>query len=168
MSFPYTSFQSLQGTISVIIPAYNEQEVISEFYSRIKLVVDKLPYEFRFVFVNDGSRDSTAKIVADLHLQDPRVELIDLSRNFGKEVAMTAGLDHAIGDAVIIIDADLQDPPEIIPKLIDTWQSGYDVAYAKRVSRDGETLLKKIDLYRTKSDPILLPKPVNFSFENML
>ncbi|TVR67310.1 MAG: glycosyltransferase [Candidatus Competibacteraceae bacterium] len=131
-------------TISIIVPAYNEEEVLPAFHERVTAVVDALPYEFRFVFVDDGSRDRTAALVAELHRRDLRVELITLSRNFGKEIAMTAGLDRASGDAVILIDADLQDPPELIPQLLATWRSGYDVVYAKRLSRDGETLFKKL------------------------
>jgi polyisoprenyl-phosphate glycosyltransferase len=130
--------------ISIIVPAYNEEAVIPEFYRRVRKAVEQLPYDFRLIFVDDGSKDNTEGIISRLHLEDDSVELITLSRNFGKEIAMTAGLDYAKGDAVVIIDADLQDPPELIESLIEKWRSGYDVVYAKRVSRDGETLFKKL------------------------
>jgi polyisoprenyl-phosphate glycosyltransferase len=130
--------------ISIIVPAYNEEAVIPEFYRRVRKVVEQLPYDFRLIFIDDGSKDNTEGIISRLHLEDDSVELITLSRNFGKEIAMTAGLDYAKGDAVVIIDADLQDPPELIESLIEKWRSGYDVVYAKRVSRDGETFFKKL------------------------
>ncbi|HWQ95668.1 MAG TPA: glycosyltransferase family 2 protein, partial [Gammaproteobacteria bacterium] len=95
------------------------------------------------VFVNDGSTDNTPEVLYRLREQDPRVAVVELSRNFGKEIALTAGLDHAQGEAVVVIDADLQDPPELIPELIKQWREGYDVVYATRVARDGETYLKK-------------------------
>lgn len=129
--------------LSVVVPAYNEQEVLPEFHRRLSLVLDELEFASEVVYVNDGSTDATVDIIGTLHSSDSRVALVDLSRNYGKEVALTAGLDHATGDAVIVIDADLQDPPELIPELIATWQKGYDVVYAKRVARDGESWFKK-------------------------
>ncbi|MEX0828074.1 MAG: glycosyltransferase [Haliea sp.] len=99
-----------QPQVSIIIPAFNEEAVLPTFYDRVAAVVETLPYEFRFVFVDDGSQDRTGELVADFHRRDSRVELITLSRNFGKEIAMTAGLDESSGDALILIDADLQDP----------------------------------------------------------
>jgi len=130
--------------ISIIVPAYNEEAVIPEFYRRVRKAIEQLPYDFRLIFVDDGSTDNTEEIISQLHFEDESVELITLSRNFGKEIAVTAGLDHAKGDAVIIIDADLQDPPELIGSLIEKWCSGYDVVYARRLSRDGETFVKKL------------------------
>jgi glycosyltransferase involved in cell wall biosynthesis len=142
---PISKASDLQHQIiSIIIPAYNEEAVVFAFYERLVKVLDVLPYHFRFVFVDDGSSDHTVEIITDLFHRDSRIELIALSRNFGKEIAMTAGLDHAIGEAIILIDADLQDPPELIPKLIHEWKSGYDVVYAKRISRASETFVKKI------------------------
>jgi len=130
--------------ISILIPAYNEQEVIGHLYQRLgKLANDNPAYEFEFLFVNDGSRDKTMSIVEDYASKDTRVSYVNLSRNFGKEIAMIAGLDHVTGDATVIIDADLQDPPELIPKMIKLWEEGYDDVYAKRNSRDGESWLKK-------------------------
>lgn len=130
-------------TLSVIVPAYNEESVLPELHRRLTAVLDTLPALCEIVYVNDGSTDRTLTVIQALKAQDQRVTLLDLSRNFGKEIAMTAGLDHAGGDAVIVIDADLQDPPELIPELIRVWQEGYDVVYAKRTVREGETWLKK-------------------------
>jgi glycosyltransferase involved in cell wall biosynthesis len=129
--------------ISVVIPAYNEAAVLAESHRRLAAAIDSMPYAFEFIYVNDGSSDETNSIIHALHAQDPRVALVNLSRNFGKEVAMTAGLEHAGGDAVVIIDADLQDPPELIPALVDKWREGFDVVYATRRKRLGETWLKK-------------------------
>lgn len=130
--------------ISVIVPAYNEEIVIKSFYQKISSVLDSQPLEAEIIFVNDGSTDSTLEILLQLKELDFRIIIVDLSRNFGKEIAMTAGLDCCKGDAVVIIDADLQDPPELIPELILKWQAGYDVVYAKRISREGESPLKKL------------------------
>jgi len=128
-------------TLSVVVPAYNEEEVLSEFHRRLCDVLDKLSISSEILYINDGSNDKTLEVLNTL--QDSRVAIIDLSRNFGKEIAMTAGLDHAKGEAVVVIDADLQDPPELIPKFIEKWQEGYDVVYAQRTARDGETFIKK-------------------------
>ncbi|MCG8691167.1 MAG: glycosyltransferase family 2 protein [Minwuiales bacterium] len=130
--------------LSVVVPAYNEQEVLETFHDRLSAVLATLPFGAEVIYVNDGSGDDTLSILRGLRRRDPRVAVIDLSRNFGKEIALTAGLDHARGDAVIVIDADLQDPPELIPKLIEPWRDeGYDVVYAQRMSRAGESWLKK-------------------------
>jgi polyisoprenyl-phosphate glycosyltransferase len=130
--------------ISILIPAYNEQEVMEHLYHRLgTLANDNKSYEFEFLFVNDGSRDKTMDIIKEYAAADERVAYLDLSRNFGKEIAMLAGLDHATGDATVIIDADLQDPPELIPEMIKFWEQGYDDVYAKRNSREGESWLKK-------------------------
>ena len=125
--------------ISLLIPAYNEQEVLEHLYHRIgKLANDNKSYEFEFMFINDGSRDKTLEIIKSYAKSDYRVAYVNLSRNFGKEIAMIAGLDYVTGDATVIIDADLQDPPELIPKMIKFWEQGYDDVYAKRNSREGE------------------------------
>ncbi|MEI7689558.1 MAG: glycosyltransferase family 2 protein [Candidatus Saccharibacteria bacterium] len=130
--------------ISILIPAYNEQEVLAPLYDRISKLADGIKnYDFEFLFVNDGSRDNTLNIIKDYAKSDHRVSFVNLSRNFGKEVAMCAGFDHVTGDATVIIDSDLQDPPELIPEMIKYWEEGYDDVYAKRVSRDGESWLKK-------------------------
>lgn len=130
-------------TLSVVVPAYNEQEVLPEFHKRTAAVLDSLPFCAEVIYINDGSSDATLEVLYALRQQDPRVGIIDLSRNFGKEIAITAGLDAAKGDATVVIDADLQDPPELISELIKQWQEGYDVVYAQRTAREGETFLKK-------------------------
>ncbi|MDH3355539.1 MAG: glycosyltransferase family 2 protein, partial [Chromatiales bacterium] len=129
--------------LSIIVPAYNEQEVLNEFHSRLSSVLDQLPIDTEIIYINDGSSDDTINILNQLHESSDNVSIIDLSRNFGKEIAMSAGLHHTDSDATIIIDADLQDPPELIPELIEQWQQGHDVVYAKRRKRSGETVLKK-------------------------
>ena len=129
--------------LSIVVPAYNEAEVLPEMYRRTVAVADTLEAELELIFVNDGSTDATLAVLESLRGEDPRVAIVDLSRNFGKEIAMTAGLDHSRGDAVVVIDADLQDPPELIPEMIAEWRAGYDVVYAQRTSRVGESALKK-------------------------
>lgn len=131
------------SVISVIVPVYNEQEVLPEFHKRLSAVFDKLKYELEIVYVNDGSNDGTLEVINRLRTNDPRIAIVDLSRNFGKEIAMAAGFDNACGDAIVVIDADLQDPPELIPEMIHLWQAGYEVVYAQRMVRQGETWLKK-------------------------
>jgi glycosyltransferase involved in cell wall biosynthesis len=131
-------------SITILIPTYNEQAVLRHLYERLnKLAGETTTYNFEFLFVNDGSRDKSLEIIKGYAHKDPRVSYINLSRNFGKETAMIAGLDHANGDATVIIDADLQDPPELIPQMIALWEEGYDDVYARRRSRQGETWLKK-------------------------
>jgi polyisoprenyl-phosphate glycosyltransferase len=131
-------------TISILIPAYNEEEVLQHLFERLGKLADSTPdYQFEFLFVNDGSRDRTLEIIKSYAKKDRRVAYVNLSRNFGKEIAMIAGLDHVTGDATVIIDADLQDPPELIPKMIKYWEDGYDDIYARRSSRAGETWVKK-------------------------
>ena len=130
--------------ISILIPAYNEQAVLDKLYARITTLADITKgYEFEFFFVNDGSKDKTLEMIKGYAETDARISYLNLSRNFGKEIAMIAGLDHVIGDAVVIIDADLQDPPELIPEMVSWWEKGFDDVYAKRSSRLGESWLKK-------------------------
>lgn len=133
--------------LSVVVPAFNEEAVLGVFHSRLSAVLHTLALDSEIIYVNDGSSDGTLSVIHALREQDPRVAVIDLSRNFGKEIALTAGLDHARGDAVVVIDADLQDPPELIPELVRHWEDGYDTVYAKRTRRDGETFLKKASAY---------------------
>ncbi len=138
--------------ISIIIPAFNEAAVLPEFHRSINRVLSELPFDFEIIYINDGSTDNTLATIRQLRQSDKEITLVDLSRNFGKEIALTAGLHKAAGDAVVIIDADLQDPPELIPELIHEWQNGYDVVYAQRTQRKGESLLKKTTahvFYRT-------------------
>ena len=130
--------------VTILVPAYNEQEVLNMLYDRLKKLMDEnTKYDFEILIVNDGSKDNSLKIMQELREKDKRINYLSLSRNFGKETAMIAGLDYSKGDAVIIIDADLQDPPELIPELVKYWEEGYDDVYAKRSSRKGETWLKK-------------------------
>ncbi|MEP7276105.1 MAG: glycosyltransferase family 2 protein, partial [Betaproteobacteria bacterium] len=130
-------------SLSVVVPLFNEEAVLPDFHARLAGVLDTLPADAEIVYVNDGSTDRTAALLTDLHAQDPRVALIDFTRNFGKEVAMSAGIDAAGGDAVVIIDADLQDPPDLIPAMIRSWQAGHDVVLMRRRSRAQESWLKK-------------------------
>ncbi|WP_411348092.1 glycosyltransferase family 2 protein [Paenibacillus sp. WLX2291] len=134
----------MKKLITILIPAYNEEDVLTHLYDRLKLVTHEISkYDYEFLFINDGSKDRTIEIIKELREIDTRISIIDLSRNFGKEVAMMAGFDYARGDAIIIIDADLQDPPELIPQMIKFWEDGYDDVFARRNSRQGETWFKK-------------------------
>ncbi|MFZ1257955.1 MAG: glycosyltransferase family 2 protein [Candidatus Saccharimonas sp.] len=135
----------MKKLISVLIPAYNEEEVLDMLMERLgKLAADQPRYNWEFMFVNDGSRDRTLEIIKQYAERDTRVSYINLSRNFGKETAMIAGFDHVRGDAVVNIDADLQDPPELIPQMIKYWEDGYDDVFARRRSRAGESFVKKL------------------------
>ena len=133
--------------VSIVIPVFNEREVLPMFHRRLMAVVGGLSMGCEVIYVDDGSADGSLEILHDLRCADPAVAVLALSRNFGKESALTAGLDHAGGDAVIVIDADLQDPPELIPELIRRWEQGFDVVYARRVARDGETAMKRLSAY---------------------
>jgi glycosyltransferase involved in cell wall biosynthesis len=134
-------------SISVVVPVYNEQEVLPEFHRRLCSVLDSLGMRAEVIYVNDGSSDDTLSVIRQLGTGTTRVVLVDLSRNFGKEIALTAGLDHAHSDAVVVIDADLQDPPELIPEMVTKWMDGYDVVYAQRTHRDGETAIKRLTAF---------------------
>jgi glycosyltransferase involved in cell wall biosynthesis len=127
--------------ISIIVPVFNEEDNINVLYERVRQVVKD--YEYEIIFVNDGSKDKTEMLVNRICEQDKNVKLINFARNFGHQIAITAGMDYCKGDAVIVIDADLQDPPEMIPKLIEKYNEGYHVVYAVRKKRKGETLFKK-------------------------
>lgn len=130
--------------ISIIIPTYNEEESLPYLYDRLTKLINNISnYEFEVLFINDGSKDRTLEMIKEYRKQDTRFSYVNLSRNFGKEVAMIAGLDYAVGDAVVFMDADLQDPPELLPELIKYWEEGYDDVYAKRKTREGETFFKK-------------------------
>jgi glycosyltransferase involved in cell wall biosynthesis len=130
-------------SLAIVVPAYNEAQVIGSFHARLGQVLDGIDASSRIIYVDDGSSDDTWPMLRALAAGDPRVEALRLSRNFGKEAAMTAGLDEADADAVVVIDADLQDPPELIPELVARWLDGNDVVYATRGERDGETRTKK-------------------------
>lgn len=129
--------------LSVVVPVYNEQDVLEEFHARLSEVLRANLESYEIIYVNDGSRDESLEIMLGIAERDSFVALIDLSRNFGKEIAMSAGLDHINGRAVVIIDSDLQDPPELIPEFVAKWREGFDNVYARRRKRHGETWLKK-------------------------
>ena len=130
--------------ISILIPCYNEEQSLPLLYPELVKLMDANPdYEWELMFVNDGSKDNTLAVLQQLRQQDSRVNYVDLSRNFGKEAAMLAGFDHVSGDCMVIIDADLQHPPTLIPEMIKWWEQGYDDVYAKRKSRGKESWLRK-------------------------
>jgi len=132
-----------QKQIAIVIPFLNEEGNLPELYRRVSAVFEKEPEEVRFVFVDDGSTDGSFQWLEKTRQNDPRVEILQLSRNFGHQIAITAGMDYADADAVVIIDADLQDPPEAIADLLAKWREGFEVVYAVRRSREGETWIKK-------------------------
>jgi polyisoprenyl-phosphate glycosyltransferase len=134
--------------ISIITPVYNEESVLAEFYKRTASVMKSISQDsFEIIFVNDGSNDETVNIIKELCGRDKRIKLVSFSRNFGHQIAITAGLRYSKGDAAVIIDADLQDPPELIPKMLEKWNDGYEIVYAVREKREGETFFKKITAY---------------------
>jgi dolichol-phosphate mannosyltransferase len=128
---------------SIVVPLYNEELVIDESYRRLKEVMDTTKESYEIVFVNDGSKDKTRTRVEQICSKDENIKLINFSRNFGHQAAITAGMDLAMGNAIIVIDADLQDPPEVMLKMIEKWKEGYEVVYGKRTKREGETFFKK-------------------------
>ena len=129
--------------LSILIPVHNESECILLLYDRLTEVAKELPCEVEFLFVNDGSSDNSLSVIRELHDKDSRIACIDLSRNFGKEIALCAGIDYIQGDALVIIDADLQHPPELIPEMLEELEKGYDDVYACRTNRKTETRVKK-------------------------
>ncbi len=138
--------------LAIVVPAYNEAAGLREFHRRLRAVLDGLELPSRVLYVDDGSRDDTWQVIESLAAEDACVDALRLSRNFGKEAAMTAGLDRCEADAAVVIDADLQDPPELIPQLVDAWREGHDVVYATRAARDGESRIKRFTaaaFYRT-------------------
>jgi len=129
--------------VSVVVPMYYEEEVANECYNRLTNVLKNIPnYEYEIVFVNDGSKDKTLDILEEIAKQDKNVKIVSFARNFGHQTAVTAGIKYVTGDAVVIIDADLQDPPELIPDMLKLWEEGHEVIYGKRKSRDGESKFK--------------------------
>lgn len=130
--------------LQIIVPVFNEEDVVDLFYEKVKQILQTCNIEWSLLFVDDGSSDGTVRHIQFLQHKDPRVGYLTLSRNFGKEYALTAGLDYADADAVIVIDVDLQDPPELIPQMIEQWEEGYEVVFATRNQREGETFLKKL------------------------
>lgn len=129
--------------LSLVIPCYNEAANLAQLFTRIAVTLDPLGLDYEVICVNDGSRDHTLAQLIEQHQQNPRIKIINFSRNFGKEIALTAGIDHSQGRAVIPLDADLQDPPELIPQMVSRWQEGFDVVYATRRTRTQETWIKR-------------------------
>lgn len=134
----------MSDLISVVVPVHNEAVVLQEFHSRMCAVMAGTGLAFEMLYIDDGSSDDSVALLEGIREQDERVAIIELSRNFGKEIALSAGLDHAAGEAVIIIDADLQDPPELVLTFLDEWRNGYDVVYGRRIERRGESRTKKL------------------------
>ncbi len=151
--------------ISIVCPCYNEEDVIDIFFEKINELIKKTTLNYELIFVNDGSRDKTLQKLLDLKKSNKQIKIINLSRNFGKEAALTAGFDKALGDAIIPIDADLQDPPELIFKLLDKWQEGYDVVLAKRTDRSSDSFFKSFSAklfyrFNNKISDIKIPEDV--------
>ena len=131
--------------LSLVIPVFNEEAVVRTTYSRITRVMEGRVERYELLFVDDGSTDNSAALLKELSQKDDRVKVVLFSRNFGQQAALTAGIDCASGRATVLMDADLQDPPEVIPKMIDKWKEGYEVVYARRIERKGDSLLKRIE-----------------------
>ncbi|RME84498.1 MAG: glycosyltransferase [Caldilineae bacterium] len=130
--------------LSIVAPVYNEEAILPELYRRVAATLDAIGEPWELVLVNDGSYDNSLAIMKELHARDPRVRIVSFSRNFGHQIAITAGTDYAQGDAVVIIDADLQDPPGVIAEMVEKWREGYEVVYAVRKQRKGETWFKLV------------------------
>ncbi len=153
-----------EKTLSLIVPVYYEEEVLPVAYPRMKAAMERTGYAYEIIFINDGSRDGTMKALRKIAAEDKRVKVLSFSRNFGHQLAVTAGMDEASGDALIIIDADLQDPPELIPDMVKLWEQGADIVYGKRKKREGETFLKKFTAacyYRLLSSMSAYPIPLD-------
>ena len=151
-------------TLSLVLPVFNEEAVIPELHDRLQKFLKELALESEVVFVDDGSRDKTFAMLEELAKKDSRYSILSFSRNFGHQTAITAGVDHARGEAVVVMDADLQDPPEVVLEMIAKWKAGYDVVYGKRRSREGETFFKKITaaiFYRTFAAMIPIEVPLD-------
>ena len=129
-------------TFSIVAPVYNEEALIAEFCRRVVAALEPLGEPFEVILVNDGSRDRSPEIMREIHARDPRIKVLNFSRNFGHQIAITAGTDYARGQAVVVIDSDLQDPPEVIPEMIARWREGYQLIYGVRSEREGETAFK--------------------------
>ena len=130
--------------LTIVIPAYFEEQVIEACYRELKNVMETNSWKYEFIFINDGSTDKTLTILKEIANTDSRVKIIDFTRNFGHQIAVTAGIYHSSGDATVVIDADLQDPPRVICEMVDKWQEGFDVVYAKRKKRNGESKFKLV------------------------
>lgn len=149
---------------SIVVPVYNEELVVNETYRRLKKVMNSTKEAYEIIFVNDGSKDKTVEMIKSICNIDRSIKLLSFSRNFGHQSAISAGMDHSQGKAVVVIDADLQDPPEIILKMIEKWKEGYDVVYGRRLQRKGETFFKKFTakvFYRTLRSMTEVDMPVD-------
>ncbi|WP_051287468.1 glycosyltransferase family 2 protein [Paenibacillus taiwanensis] len=168
--------------LSIVIPAYFEEEVIEQCYDQLKAVAEQTNYSYELIFINDGSKDRTLDILLQIAKQDNTVKIIDFARNFGHQAAVSAGINRACGDAIVIIDADLQDPPEVIHQMLAKWEEGYDIVYGKRKRREGETWFKLItakyfykflhymsdvDIPRDTGDFRLIDRKVAYVFNRM-
>lgn len=132
----------MPGLVSIVVPCFNEMDVLATTNRRLVFVLERIPLKFEIIYVDDGSTDETSEVLRELQALDPRIRVLRFSRNFGHQMAITAGLDHASGDAVVITDADLQDPPEVIAEFIELWRKGFDIVYGVRTEREGETAFK--------------------------
>ena len=159
-----TTERPVHGLLSVVIPCHNEEEVIEATHARLAEVLPATALEFEIIYIDDGSRDGTLRRLESIAARDPRVQVIELARNFGQQAAMSAGLAAARGDAIVITDADLQDPPEVILEMVRRWREGVDVAYGRRHSREGETRFKLVTaslFHRLFARMIPYPMPVD-------
>jgi dolichol-phosphate mannosyltransferase len=134
----------MKQLLSIVVPCFNEEEVIEETHRRLCTIYSKLDMETEIIFINDGSRDNTMLELRNIAKKHENVKILSFSRNFGHQIAITAGMDYAKGDATVIIDADLQDPVEVIIEMVDKWKQGFEVVYGKRIERKGESLIKKL------------------------
>ena len=137
----------MEKMLSLIVPVYNEEEVLPVSFEKMDEEMKKIGYPYEIIYVNDGSRDGSMKILRSIAKENPHVKVRSFSRNFGHQTAVTCGMDAARGDALIIIDVDLQDPPEVIEKMVEAWENGADIAYGKRLKRQGETIFKKFTAF---------------------
>lgn len=137
----------MEKMLSLIVPVYNEEEVLRVSFEKMDAEMKKIGYPYEIIYVNDGSRDGSMKILREIAAENPQVKVRSFSRNFGHQLAVTCGMDAAKGDALIIIDVDLQDPPEVIADMVKAWEEGADIAYGKRLKRKGETLFKKVTAF---------------------
>ncbi|MCE0494242.1 glycosyltransferase family 2 protein [Vibrio salinus] len=159
-----TQYPDSNPVLSVVVPFFNEQEVLTEFHRRLTAVLDAMPEHCEIIYVDDGSKDNSLRITQSFTQSSSDIRCISLSRNFGKESAMSAGLEHSKGEAIVVIDSDLQDPPELIPKMVSRWREGYDVVNMQRSERHGETWFKRFSaacFYKVLNSMAKLEVPEN-------
>jgi glycosyltransferase involved in cell wall biosynthesis len=163
MTIPFKT-RDYEPMISLIVPVFNEQDMIEIFLDKTSSVMENAGFDYEYLFINDGSTDSTLARLIGFSAANPRIRVINLSRNFGKEAGMTAGIDHVRGNVLVPIDVDLQDPPELIPKFVKKWREGYDVVYGVRTSRDEDSMIKRASagwFYRLFNRLSSIPIPDN-------